>query len=105
MSLNGELIDSLPLDKDSVHTTEQLQIADMLFKQNPSTMDVLATEMREGIIICFLFILFESTYVNELIKRFVPSANSSYLFLVGIKSVLVVLLFYVIKNFSLSRKR
>jgi len=101
---NGELIEELPLDKTTTHNQEQIKIANMLFAENEGTINVLAREMKEGLIICGLFILFESEYVNEMIRKFVPSANGSYMILIGVKSIMVVLLFYVIKNFSLARK-
>jgi hypothetical protein len=100
----GELIDSLPEDKSAVHNEQQLQIAKMIFKDNESTVNILARELRDSIVIALLFIAFESEHVNDLIKRFFPSANASYLFLVGIKCVLIVLCFYIIKNFAFSRK-
>ena len=100
----GELIDNLPEDKSAVHNEQQLQVAEMLFKDNESTVNVLAKELKDGIVIALLFILFDSQHVTDLIKKFFPASNASYLFLVGVKSVLVVLLFYIIKNFALSRK-
>lgn len=100
----GELIDSLPMDKETVHSDQQIQLANMLFKENEGTLNVLARELKDGIIIAFLFVLFESQQVTDLIKRFFPSSNASYLFLVGIKSTLVVLLFYLIKNFALAKR-
>ena len=103
--MNGELIDDLPFDTTTTHTTDQMQVANMLFKDNnETTLNVLAKEMRDGIIICMLFILFDLPYINELIRKLVPAANGSYLILTGIKSVAVVVLYYLFKNFSLAKK-
>ena len=102
--MNGELIDSLPLDKNFLHTDQQLRVADVVFKQHESTMNAVARELKEGIVISILFVLFSSSYVDEFIKRTLPIANASVMALMLIKCVALVIVFYVIKNFSLARK-
>lgn len=102
--MNGELIDSLPIDKNFLHTEQQLRVADVVFKQHENTVNAVARELKEGIVIAILFVLFSSSQVDDLIKRVFSVANSSTIALMGIKCVALVLVFYLIKNFSLSRR-
>lgn len=102
--MNGDLIDSLPIDKNFLHTDQQLHIADVVFRQHQNTVNAVANELKEGILISILFIVFSSTQIDDFIKRSLPITNSSVMALMGIKCVSLVIIFYFIKNFSLSRK-
>lgn len=104
MALAGELIESLPTDDSFLHSEQQIQMANILFKENEGMMNVLAKELKDGLIISFLFIIFSTEQVDNLIRRMIPSAASNHIILVGIKCASIVLLFYIIKNFSLARK-
>ena len=95
--MNGDIIENLPVDKNFLHSQQQMDIADVIFKQNESAMNAVAKEMKDGIIICILFIIFSSNQVDEFIKKTISSANGSYLVLTGIKCAGIVLLFYIIK--------
>ena len=100
--MNGDLISSLPVAKQS-HTDDQLKVANMIFKENPSMISTLARELKDGIIISFLFIVFSSPQVDELIKKNIPNSNNMFV-LLGVKCVAIVILFYIFKNFHFSRK-
>lgn len=99
---NGDLIETLPIAKQS-HTEEQLKVANMIFKEDPSTISVIGRELKDGIIISILFIIFSSVQVDELIKRAIPNSNNMFV-LLGVKCIAVVILFYIFKNFHFSRK-
>ena len=103
MSTNGELIESLPTD-DTAYTKEQLEMAKILFKENEGNMNVLATELKDSLVICILFIIFSLRQTDELVKKIIPASQNSYIILMGIKCVGLVILFYIVKNFHLSRK-
>ena len=103
-SESGDLIENLPVDKNFLHSERQMQIAETLFKQNETLINVLARELKDGFIICALFIIFSSTQVDTFIKKFVQRANDSFLILIGIKCIGLVLVYYLIKNFNLTKR-
>ena len=84
---NGDLIDTLPVDKDFLHSDSQIHIADTLFKDNEKMVNVIAKELKESFIICLLFILFSLPQVDAFIRKIVPKTNDSYLILMGIKCI------------------
>ena len=101
MSVNGELIESLPTD-DSPYNQ---QIANVLFKnENVSIINNVTNELKEAIIICILFIIFSSVYVDDVIKKLLPSAHTNFVLLMGVKCVFIIILFYFFKNFHFARK-
>jgi hypothetical protein len=100
--MNGDLIDSLPTDKVT-HTEQQVKVANMLFQENKSLVNTITSELKDGIIICILFAIFSSTQVNNIILKNVPNSNN-VLVLYGIKCLIIIILFYILKNFHLSRK-
>ena len=100
--MSGDYIEKLPVD-DSKPSADQMNLVNNIFKENYSTMDKLASEFREGIVIAILFIVFSLPQVDGVIQKFVPSADNTMI-LTGIKAVIVVLLFYFIKNFHLSKR-
>ena len=100
MSINGDLIDTLNTD-DSPYNQ---QLANILFKdENKKLVDTIATEFKESIIIIILFFIFSSSQVDTLIMKTTPYTSNRVVFL-GIKCVLIIVLFYIGKNFHLSRK-
>ena len=102
---DGDLIETLPVDKDFLHSDRQIQIANTLFRENEKMVNVLAKELKESLIICLLFILFCLPQVDTFIRKIVPKANDSYVILMGIKCIGVILAFYIIKNFNLTKKQ
>lgn len=103
MTHNGEMIDTLPTD-NTTYTKSQLEIANLLFKENESTMDAVASEIKDALVISILFVIFSLNQIDELVHKIIPSSRSSYAILMGIKCICVVIIFYFVKNFQLSRK-
>ena len=100
--MNGDLIESLPTDK-VVHTQKQIEVANMLFQEKKSTLSIIASEIKDSVIICVLFIIFSSEHVDSIIKKNVPNSNNMFV-LYGVKCAIIIILFYILKNFHLSRK-
>jgi len=98
----GDLIEQLPTDKSDI-THQEKYILDTLFSKNISTLNKVMKEMREGVIAGLLFIIFSLPFMDSIIKKIITSANSSPIILMGIKAILFVIVFYVVRNFSLSR--
>ena len=98
----GDHISQLPVDQ-SQPTNNELQIINSLFNTtNKSTINILLREAKDSIIIGILFIIFSLPYTDSLVKRIVGE-KSPYI-LVGIKVVIVMALYWLIKHFYLSRK-
>ena len=100
--MSGDYIENLPTDKTKP-SEEQINLVNNIFKKNCSTMDRLASEFKEGMVIAILFVVFSLPQVDGIIQRFVPSADN-VMVLTGVKAVIVVLLFYFIRNFHLAKR-
>ena len=101
---NGELIDSLPVDSTFHHTQEQLQIADLIFHKHQGTLEAVMHELKEGVLIAFLFVLFSYPGSDEYLVKFFPVLGKSNIQLLLVKAIMVVIVFYFIKNFALARR-
>ena len=99
---NHDLISGLPTDESEVIENE-LQILNMIFKENPSSFKVIFREIYELFIIAILFIIFSLPYVDNIFQTILPITNN-YIFLVVIKAIFVMLLFWCVKYFNYSRK-
>lgn len=100
--MNGDLISSLPVAKQD-HTEDQLKVANMIFKENPSTLSTIGNELKDGVIISILFIIFSSKQVDEIIQKNIPNSNNIFV-QYGVKCVAIIILYYILKNFQFSRK-
>ena len=86
--MSADFIDTLPTD-DSEHDK---QLANVLFKEEDvSAFTNIAKEFKDGVIICFLFILFQSTQMDDLIYRLIPQTQSNYILFLGIKCITIVI--------------
>ena len=100
--MNGDLIQNLPLEKTQ-YTESQMKIANMVFKENQSTLSIIGCELKEGVILCILFILFSSPQLDAFILKTIPNSNNMFV-MYGIKCITIIILFYMLKNIQLSRK-
>jgi hypothetical protein len=100
---SSDLLTDLPSDKIQP-SHEELQLVNMLFKQHNSTMYLIFNEAKEALFVGILFILFSIPQLDDLIKKFIPIANNSIYFLIIIKALLLMLLFWLIKHFYLAKK-
>jgi hypothetical protein len=99
---NHDLISGLPTDESEVVENE-LQILNMIFKENPSSFKVIFREIYESLIVAILFIIFSLPYVDNIVQCVLPITNNYY-FLVVIKAIFVMFLFWVSKYFNYSRR-
>ena len=100
--MNGDLIQNLPLEKTQ-YTENQMKIANIVFKENQGILNIIGCELKEGVILSILFILFSSPQLDNFIVKTIPNSNNMFV-LYGIKCVGIIILFYILKNFQLSRK-
>ena len=99
---NHDLISKLPTDESDIIENE-LQILDMIFKENPISFKSIFKEIYSSLIVGILFIIFSLPFINNVIEYVLPIANNNY-FLIGIKSLSVMFLFWFIKHFNYSRQ-
>ncbi len=104
MDLYSDDIESLPLDNVYVPSQNEKQIIDSLFGvQDKSVISKITDELKDLFMIAILFVLFSMKNVDELIHKFVPASQNSVYILLLIKTLGFVVLFWISKNFYLSR--
>lgn len=104
MSTNSDLIEILPVDKTQP-TYDELNVINTLFKTHNNTMNVLFNEIKETLIVGILFLLFSIPQIDDLFKKFIPISNNSIFFLILIKSLFVMLIFWLLKHFNFMLKK
>jgi hypothetical protein len=97
-------IESLPLDNVYVPSQNEKQIVESLFGiQDKSVINKIMNEFKDLVIVAILFIVFSLKNVDDLIYKFVPASQNSVYILLLIKTLGFVVLFWIVKNFYLSR--
>jgi hypothetical protein len=97
-------IESLPLDNVYVPTENEKQIVESLFGiQDKSVINKIMNEFKDLVIVAILFVVFSLKNIDDLIYRFVPTSKNSVYILLLIKTLGFVVLFWIVKNFYLSR--
>ena len=99
----GDYIDQLPSDV-SVPSHNEIKIIDQLFQQKKSMLDRILHQTKDIIILAGLFILFSLPFVDNLIKQVVTVTTKSQYILIGVKSLIFVIIYFIIKNLYLVRK-
>lgn len=98
----ADSIDNLPTDKNALSHSE-LQIVDSLFSQKPA-IEALFNGTKEILLAGILFVVFSTPQVDDLIKKFVKASENSPYILLGVKAILFMVVFFVVKNMYLVRK-
>jgi hypothetical protein len=98
----SDSIDALPVDKNPVSLDES-KIIDTLF-QNHSNINKIFEGTKDIILAGLLYLLFAFPQMDEWVKKMIPSAGTSEYILVGVKTVLFMFLYFVVKNMYLVRK-
>ena len=101
---NADRIDVLPTNQTQPSHNE-LQIVDTLFKNHGAEVNSIVNESKEAMLIGILFILFSLPQVSDLIQKFLPISRDSFYFLLLAKALMLMLVYWLIKNFWLSRKQ
>ena len=100
----GDIIEQLPVDT-SVPSHNEIRITDQLFQQKKSIFDKILHNTKDILILGGLFIVFSLPFVDNLITKFITVAGSSPYILIGVKTLLFVFSYFIIKNLYLARKR
>lgn len=99
----GDLIEQLPSDT-SVPSHNEIRLVDQFFQQKKSLIDRIFNHTKDMIILAGLFILFSLPFVDTIIKKVITIASTSLYILIGVKTLLFVIVYFIIKNIYLVRK-
>ena len=100
---NSDNISDLPVDKIQP-SNDELEVVNTLFKNHNKTMINIFNELKETLLIGILFIIFTLPQGDALINKFIPITQTSIYILTLIKMILVMVLYWIIKYFYLSKK-
>lgn len=81
---------------------EEIKIADTIFKAKNVAINM-QSDIKEVAIIAVLFVIFSLPQTEEIITRLLPSLKNFSYAITVVKLLLVVISFWLIKNFALSR--
>jgi hypothetical protein len=101
--MSYDKIDELPTDNTNVSHGE-IQILDSLFKAQKNDINKLLNGTQDIALAGILFIAFSVKPVDDLIIKFFPSAAKSPYILLGVKTLLFMVSFFVLKNMYLAKK-
>lgn len=99
----GDVIEQLPSDR-SVPSHNEIRIVDQLFQQKKGIFDHILNQTKDIVILGGLFIIFSLPFIDDLIKKFITIAGTSPYILLGVKVLLFVFTYFIIKNLYLARK-
>ena len=98
-------IESLPLNNLYVPNSNEKAIVESLFGGSKSSMNNnLINEIKDLVLIAILFVIFSLKNVDELVEKFIPASQNSVYILLMVKTLGMVTLFWIIKNFYLSQR-
>ena len=96
-------IESLPVDTKEPTPTE-LKIVNSLFKSNKTQFKLVLSEFKSTLILGILFIIISNSYSNNILAKYIPVVEKSEMYNLILKAFLLMLSFWLINNFYLSRK-
>jgi uncharacterized integral membrane protein len=102
MSYNSDIIEDLPTD-ETIPTNNEIEVFDKLFK-NENDIKKIFLELRDTILVGILFIIFSLEQMDQLVHKYIPSTKKSPYILLFIKSLIVMLIFFFLKNMYIVRK-
>lgn len=97
-----DFIHGLPI-VDIQPSEEEIKIANTIFKAKNVALNM-QNDIKEVFLIAVLFVIFSSPQINNLILRFLPTLEKFPYAITGVKIVLIIILFWIVKNFALARK-
>lgn len=97
-------IQNLPTDPSPPSPSES-QILDTLFKEKQGAVQKVLDGTKDILVAGLLFILFSLPQTDEYIRKFFPALATSPYILLFCKALAFMLIFFIIKNMYLVRKR
>lgn len=101
---NGDRLLDLPTDK-SKPLSEDLDMMNIIFsnKNNSKMSRVFVDEIKDPIIVGVLYGIVSSGILDDILYKTIPISRNSKIILLLSKVVLVMILYWIIKNISLVR--
>ena len=90
-------IEKLPSDQQDISSQEK-EVMDLLFKTTSNEIKKYSKwfhELKEGLFIVILFLIFTFSFVDECIKKFIPITTHYPIFIYIIKIIMILLLFWI----------
>lgn len=97
-------IENLPIDNVKPSQDEK-DIIDSIFGVSKSSVENLTSELKDLFVIAILFILLSLKNTDELIGKIIPASQNSVYILLGLKTIIFMVLFWIVKNFYLSKQK
>lgn len=94
----ADLIRNLPVDKTQPNHNDMM-VVNQLFQQNEHSVKRIVFELKEPLLAGLLFFIFSLPFVDSIIHK----VSSKPIPTIIIKTILVIVIFYFIHKFSLSR--
>jgi hypothetical protein len=101
--LQGDIIDNLPSDQ-TVPSHNEIRIVDTLFKKQKGVISKILQSSKDILLVGLLFLILSLPVIDGFIQRFFPITMTSPYFLVGIKAVIFMIIFFILNNLNLVRK-
>jgi hypothetical protein len=98
----SDFIDDLPVDKNPPSESE-MNIINSIFSQKQNIRKLLLGT-QDVLLVGFIFILFSLPQIDEYIMKIFPSTTKSPYILIGLKTILFMLFYFISKNIYLARK-
>lgn len=99
----SDYIEQLPMD-ETIPTQHEVKVLDRFFNQKAPLLKRIFQEVKDAIVIGLIFILFNLPFVDNMIKSVVKSSENSIYIFMGIKTLLFIVVFYLVKNLWIVRK-
>lgn len=100
-NFNYDLIVDLPTDDNTLPSHSEIKIVDSLFQRN---MEKIFYDIKDSIVIGILFAILSLPMSSELLKKFFPSMNSTYMSIL-IRTMIFIIIYYIMKNIHLVKKK
>lgn len=101
---SGDYIQSLK-DDDSMPTHNELKIINTLFKEEQPLIEKIYSNLSDTILVGVLVGVFSMPFVDDIITKMCPGMVKSPPIKLGIKIVVAMLVYFILKNFQLSKKQ
>jgi hypothetical protein len=99
----GDYIKNLPVDT-SVSTVNEMKIINTLFTAQKGNMLKIVSGTKDIILAGVLFFLISLPFVDNLLGKSVNFVKNSNIIMLLVKTILFMVLFFVLQNYFLARK-
>lgn len=98
----GDIITELPTDSEPFTPSEK-QLADSYFEEAFTNTEKLLNNTKDYVLLMCIYIVVSLPFSNELLKKFFPASSSEYMNIL-IKGLILVIVFFILKNLYLVKK-